>query len=384
DAIDAGYGAARTDTGHAGNNVDFAIGHPEKLVDFAYRAVHEMTLAAKAVVAANYTRRADYSYFSGCSTGGRQALTEAQRYPADFDGIVAGAPAYYPTHIQGTQVYAAAVNANSHAKPLGQPEFDVLNDAAVAACDAQDGVADGVIENPRVCRFDPASLVCAAGKESSCLTQTQADVARLTYRGPVDKTGASIFPGLAPGSERGWRTLSGDKPLALAFDTYAQLVFGDAHWDFRTFDAARDIPVGVKRIGKLMDSADPNLAAFTQHGGKLVLYHGWADPGIPAQGTIRYYDEVRQSLGAKRADGDVRLFMVPGMGHCRGGTGTDTFDAVAALDRWVRNGTAPERIEASRVESGKVVRTRPLCAFPQQAVYRGSGSTDDSANFDCK
>ena len=169
-----------------------------------------------------------------------------------------------------------------------------------------------------------------------------------------------------------------------AFDTYAQLVFNDPHWDFRTFDAARDIPTGVTRIGKLMDSADPDLSAFIAHGGKLILYHGWGDPGIPAEGTVRYYGEVRKALGEKTADANVRLFMVPGMGHCRGGTGTDTFDAVAALDGWVRNAKAPERIEASRVESGKTVRTRPLCAFPKQATYRGTGSTDETASFDCK
>ncbi len=383
DAVAAGYAAASTDTGHVGNTVDFAIGHPEKLVDFAHRAVHEMALAAKAAVEANYSRRAERAYFSGCSTGGRQALAQAQRYPADFDGIVAGAPAYYPTHIQGMQVFSAAVNASSR-QPLGQREFELLNDAVLAACDTLDGVADGVLEDPRACKFEPKSLVCGKGKESACLTPAQTEVAALTYRGPADAQGRPIFPGLARGSERNWRTLSGDKPLSLAFDTYAQLVFGDPHWDFRTFDAARDIPLGVQRIGPLLDSADPNLRAFVERGGKLLLYHGWADPGIPPDGTVRYYDAVRDTLGARTADASVRLFMVPGMGHCRGGTGTDTFNAVAALDGWVRNGVTPERIEASRIENGKTLRTRPLCAFPKQAVYRGSGSTDDSGNFDCR
>jgi Tannase and feruloyl esterase len=384
EAVAAGYAAASTDTGHVGNSIEFAVGHPEKLVDFAHRAVHEMALAAKAVVESNYSRRPDYAYFSGCSTGGRQALAEAQRYPADFDGIVAGAPAYYPTHIQGTQVFTAAVNANQTGEPLTEREFELVNDAVVAACDTLDGVADGVIENPRVCPFDPASLVCGTGSASACLSPAQADTVRLTYRGPVDQAGKSIFPGLSRGSERGWRTLSGAKPLSLAFETYADLVFGDPSWDFRSFDAARDIPLGVERIGKLMDSADPHLDAFIEHGGKLLLYHGWSDPGIPAEGTVRYYDAVRAALGADAAVKSVRLFMVPGMGHCRGGTGTDTFDAVAALDPWVRAGAAPERIEASRVEAGAVVRTRPLCAYPTRAVYRGSGSTDDSKSFDCK
>lgn len=383
DAVADGYAAASTDTGHVGNNVDFAIGHPEKLVDFAHRAVHEMALAAKAIVAAKYARRPDYAYFAGCSTGGRQALTEAQRYPADFDGIVAGAPAYYPSHIQGTQVWTAAINANQKGAPLGEREFALVGNAAVAACDTLDGVADGVIEDPQACRFDPKSLVCGGGNEAACLSPEQAHTVELTYRGPADAAGRPIFPGVARGSEPGWRTLSGERPLGLAFDTYAQLVFGDPSWDFRSFDAARDIPLAAERIGPLMDSADPNLDTFVERGGKLLLYHGWSDPGIPAAGTVRYYDEVHAALGAEAAS-SVRLFMVPGMGHCRGGTGTDTFDAVAALDAWVRGGAAPQRIEASRIENGTVVRTRPLCAHPARAVYDGSGSTDETANFECR
>jgi feruloyl esterase len=383
DALAAGYAAASTDTGHVGNSVDFAIGHPEKLVDFAHRAVHEMALAAKAVVAARYGRSQQRAYFAGCSTGGRQALTEAQRYPDDFDGIVAGAPAYFPSHIQGTQVHAAAVNANQKGAPLGEREFALLADAAVAACDVDDGVADGVIENPATCRFDPRSLVCASGAGDVCLSAEQAATVESIYRGPVGRDGRSIFPGLARGSERAWRTLSSDRPLALAYDTYAQLVFGDPTWDFRSFDAARDIPLAVERIGPVLDAADPDIEAFVSRGGKLLLYHGWSDPGIPAEGTIRYHDQVRAALGAEAA-ASVRLFMVPGMGHCRGGTGTDTFDAVAALDTWVERGKAPERIEASRVESGRVVRTRPLCEYPKQAVYDGSGSTDESVNFACR
>lgn len=383
DAVADGYAAASTDTGHVGNRVDFAIGHPEKLVDFAHRAVHELALTAKAVIAANYSRPHEYAYFAGCSTGGRQALAEAQRYPADFDGIVSGAPAYYPSHIQGTQVWTAAINANQHGNPLGEREFALVNDAVVAACDTLDGVNDGVLEDPAACRFDPRSLVCTDGSAGACLSPEQAETVALTYRGPVDTAGRSIFPGLARGSERGWRTLSGEVPLALANDTYARLVFDDPQWDFRSFDAARDIPLAAERIGPLLDSADPNVGAFVERGGKLLLYHGWSDPGIPAAGTIRYYDEVRHTLGAT-ADDSVRLFMVPGMGHCRGGTGTDTFDAVEALDAWVVRGVTPERIEAARVEDGRVVRTRPLCAYPSKATYDGSGSSDASQNFVCR
>jgi feruloyl esterase len=384
DALADGYAATSTDTGHVDNNVEFAVGHPEKLIDFAHRAVHEMAVAAKTVVQIHYSRSAEQAYFAGCSTGGRQALAAAQRYPADFDGIVAGAPAYYPTHIQGMQVWTAAINANQRGESLRQKEFDLLYEASLAACDARDSVADGVIEDPRVCKFDPETLICATDGASACLSPEQAETARLTYRGPVDDHGQVIFPGLARGSESGWRTLSGDRPLSLAFDTYAQLVFEDPDWDFRSFDANRDIPIGVDRIGELMDSADPDITGFVERGGKLLLYHGWSDPGIPAAGTIRYYDDVLHALGAATAANSVRLFMVPGMGHCRGGSGTDTFDPVHALDGWVRGGAAPERIEAGRLEGDEVVRTRPLCSYPKHAAYTGEGDTNVSANFECR
>lgn len=384
DAVRAGYAAVSTDTGHVGNDVEFAIDHPEKLVDFAYRAVHEMTVAAKAAVEANYSRPADYAYFSGCSTGGRQALTEVQRFPDDFDGVVAGAAAYYPTHLQGMQVWTAAVAARQPEPPLGEREFHLVNDAVVAACDALDGVEDGVIENPAVCDFDPASLICDGSGSGACLTAAQAETVRMTYAGPTDAEGRSIFPGLSPGSETGWRTLSSEEPLGLAYDTYARLVFDDAHWDFTTFDAERDIATGVERIGDLMDSADPDISAFIAHGGRLLLYHGWADPGIPPRSTIRYYGSVRDTIGPAAADASVRLFMVPGMGHCRGGVGTDRFDPVAALDRWVRTDEAPARIDAAHVEDDRVTRTRPLCPYPSTAVYDGSGSTDSGENFECR
>jgi feruloyl esterase len=384
DALADGYAAASTDTGHIGGNVEFAIGHPEKLIDFAHRAVHEMAVTAKAVVQAHYARPAAQSYFAGCSTGGRQAFAAAQRYPADFDGIVAGAPAYYPTHLQGMQVWTAAINANQRGEPLRQTEFELLNEATVAACDTLDGVADGVIENPSACAFDPAALVCGADTTAACLSPEQAETARLIYRGPADADGNVIFPGLARGSESGWRMVGNDRPLSLADDMYARLVFEDPQWDFRTFDAVRDIALGVERIGDLMDSADPDISAFVERGGRLLIYHGWSDPGVPAEGTIRYYDDVLSTLGAASAAESVRLFMVPGMGHCRGGTGTDTFDPVAALDDWVRGSAAPERIEAARIEDGEVVRTRPLCAWPTQAVYTGAGDPDTSASFVCE
>jgi len=383
-AVAAGYAAASTDTGHEGRTVQFAIGHPEKLVDFAHRAVHEMTVAAKAIIAEHYARAPEYAYFAGCSTGGRQALAEAQRYPDDYDGIVSGAPAYYPSHLQGMQVWTAAIAHRSADAGLNEADFTVVNDAVVNACDTLDGIEDGVIENPRQCDFEPSSLICGASENSQCLSPSKAETVDMIYTGPVDAVGAPLFHGLARGSERGWNMLSGDAPLSLAAETYGFLVFDDPNWDYREFDAERDFAIAAERIGPLMNSDDPDLSPFTGLGGKLLLYHGWNDPGIPAEGTVAYYESVLDTVDEELADGGVRLFMVPGMNHCRGGVGTDRFDAVSALDRWVRTGNAPERIEAAREENGETVRTRPLCPYPQVAAYAGSGSTDASQNFECR
>jgi feruloyl esterase len=297
---------------------------------------------------------------------------------------VAGAAAYYPSHLQGMQVWTAAIAQRAPGAALDADDFAVVNQTVLAQCDTIDGVADGVIENPAQCRFDAASLVCNATRSAQCLSPLQAETVNMTYAGPTDRAGRSLFPGLSRGSELGWNTLSGERPLSLAAETYGTLVFDDPNWDYRRFDAARDFAIGVERIGPLMDSSDPNVTPFLSRGGKLLLYHGWNDPGIPPRSTVGYYESVKATVAAPLAQNGVRLFMVPGMNHCAGGVGTDTFDAVAALDRWVSHGEAPQRIEASRVVDGKVVRTRPLCPFPQVAVYDGGGSTDASENFVCR
>jgi feruloyl esterase len=343
-----------------------------------------MAVTAKALVTAYYERPAERAYFAGCSTGGRQALTAAQRYPADFDGIVAGAPAYYPSHIQGTQVWIAAVANRSTAALLDRDALALVNGAAIAACDLIDGVADGVIENPQRCGFDPAALACPAANGDACLAAAQVETTRQIYAGPAHDDGTPVYPGLARGSESGWTTLAGPAPLALALETWQWLVHGDPEWDWRAFDPDTEFDTAVRRIGPLLDTNDPDLGEFVARGGRLILYHGWSDPGIPPGGTVRYYDAVRDTLGSARADESVRLFMVPGMGHCAGGTGTDRFDAVAALDRWIETGAAPARIEAERIVGGQRVRSRPLCAWPQVAEYSGSGSSDEAANFVCR
>ena len=383
-AVVAGYAATSTDTGHRGGSADFLQQHPDLLLDYAFRAVHEMAVTAKAVVAAFYEEPAARAYFTGCSTGGRQALTAAQRYPDDFDGIVAGAANYYPSHIQGTQIWTAAVANRRPDAILDEAAMTIVNAAAIAACDLIDGVADGVIENPGICDFNAAALACPAADGGACLAPAKVETVRRLYAGPTGSDGSSIYPGLARGSESGWTTLAGPEPLGLALETYRWIVHRDAAWDWRSFDAVTGIPLAAERLGPLLGANDPDLSAFVARGGKLLLYHGWSDPGIPPAGTIRYYDAVRATLGQRVADDSVALFMVPGMGHCAGGTGTDRFDAIAALDRWIETDVAPARIEAERIVDGERVRTRPLCAWPTTAVYSGSGSTDESASFSCR
>ena len=379
-ALAAGYATASTDTGHTGNVGGFVVGHPEKAVDFAYRAVHEMTVAAKAITTAFYASAPRKSYWNGCSTGGRQALAEVQRYPNDYDGIIAGAPAYYVTHLQGMQVWAAQQAHVSDASAIPAEKLALLHNAALEKCDAADGVKDGVIENPKSCRFDPKVLACKEGDGPSCLTAAQLQLAEALYSGPK----RIFFPGLEPGSEAGWDMLAGRQPISLAVEVYQNLVHQDPKWDYKTFDADKDVALAEKTIGATFDSTDADLKPFFSHGGKLLMYHGWADPGIPPQHSVNYYQSVVDKLGGVANTTDsIRLFMVPGMGHCRGGDGTDTFDAVSALDGWVEKGQAPDQILASRLRNGAADRTRPLCPYPQVARYKGSGSTDDAANFSC-
>jgi feruloyl esterase len=378
-ALAAGYVAASTDTGHEGNNPDFIPDHPEKVADFAYRAVHEMTAGSKAIITTYYGDGPQHSYWNGCSTGGRQAMAEAQRFPADYDGIIAGAPANYVTKLQGSQVWTSAVTHKNEAGYIPPAKYAAIHKAALDQCDALDGVKDGVIEDPTRCKFDPKVLECKGEDGPSCLTAPQVELARKIYAGP------GFFPGLEPGSEMGWATLSGPKPMDLAVDIYKYLVFQDPKWDYLTFNPDTDLPRAEQTISGVMNSVDPNLKPFFAHGGKLLQYHGWADPGIPPRSSVNYYKSVLDRLGGKaKVDDSYRLFMVPGMGHCGGGDGTSTFDMVSALDQWVMQGKAPDQIAASKVVSGATVRTRPLCPYPQAATYKGSGSTDDAANFSCK
>jgi feruloyl esterase len=387
DAVRRGYAAASTDTGHTGDGADasFALGHPERLVDFGYRAVHEMTVAAKAFVAAFYERAPRYSYWSGCSTGGKQGLTEAQRYPGDYDGIVAGAPANNWTRLMIGLLWYGRATLTDPAGFIPQEKLSLLNRAALAACDAADGVTDGVIENPAACRFDPQVLACKGEGGLDCLTPPQVEAARRIYRGASNpRTGETLFPGLPPGTEPAWGAVAGGPaPFPIPDSHFKYVVFANAAWDFRTLDFDRDVTRAEQADNGTLTAVNPDLSAFVARGGRLLLYHGWNDQLITAHNSVNYFERVRATLGPSRTEPAVRLFMAPGMAHCAGGPGPNQADWLGALERWVERGEAPARIVASLLANGRVQRTRPLCAYPHVARYDGTGSTDDEANFAC-
>jgi feruloyl esterase len=383
EAVRAGYASASTDTGHVGGRGTFALGHPEKLVDFAWRSEHEMAVKAKAVVQAFYGSGPKLSYWNGCSTGGRQGLKMAQMFPDDYDGIIAGAPANR-TAISLWIAHAVMKDPASYIPPSKYP---AIHKAAVNACDAGDGLKDGLISDPRSCRFDPKVLECKAGDGADCLTAPQVEAARKIYSNAINpRTGKEMFASLVPGTELGWGVQAeGPEPSANIYDQYRYVVFKDPNWDWKTFDFDKDVVRGDLPENLIMNATDPNMDRFFARGGKLLMYHGWSDPNVPAVNTVKYFDQVVERLGGySKADDRVRLFMAPGMGHCRGGEGPNVFDTVGALEQWREHGKAPAQLVATHSTDGKVDRSRPLCPHPQVAAYKGTGSIDDAANFVCR
>jgi feruloyl esterase len=376
-----GYASAATDDGHQGNALDasFAAGHPEKLVDFGHRAVHEMTVAAKAVIAGFYGRKTHRSLFVSCSTGGRQGLMEAWRYPRDYDGISSMAPANPMTALMVSSLWTGYAALKDDASRIPPPKFAALHKAAVAACDKDDGVADSVISSPHRCRFDPASMQCKGEDANDCLTEKQVAAVRAIYEGPRTTRGEQIHPGFTPGSEMQWSLQTmGPEPFGAATTYMRSLVFRDPKWDFKSFDYDRDFSRAIATGSKQLDVPPKGFDRFFRDGRKLLLTHGWADGLIPAAATVGFYREL-----TRKPTENARLFMIPGMAHCAGGSGPWMFDAIATIDAWVETGRAPERIVVSNPPNAPA-RTRPLCPWPQEAVYSGQGSTDDEKNFSCK
>jgi feruloyl esterase len=384
-AVAAGYATVSTDTGHVGNSGAFALGHPEKVTDFAYRSVHEMTVKAKAVIDAFYGTRPTLSIWNGCSQGGRQGITEAVRYPTDFDGIIAGAPAVNWIHLHaGRMAINRAVNATP-ASVIPPSKYPTIHRAAIAACDARDGVADSVIENPGACTFDPKVLSCSGAEDNACLTPAQVESARKMYAGAAHpSTRASVLPGLARGSELGWNVIGSAEPIMYAADAYKYVIVKDRNWDPVRFNPATDLDLALSSDpDDVLGSTDPNLRTFFGRGGKLLLYHGWSDPQVTPYNTIDFFQKVVTSQGGAGVGTSIQLYMVPGMNHCQGGPGTDNFDRLGAMEEWMKTGAAPKRIEAWHVTNGTTDRTRPLCPFGQVAKWSGTGNTNESTNFSC-
>ncbi len=386
-AMQGGFAVAGNNTGHDGG-ASLMMNQPEKIIDYGERAAHEMTLKAKALIEAFYSSAPRHSYMVECGGGSIAALKAAQRFPTDYDGLVAGGLATYLTHHVFGQMWIWQATHKDAASYIPPAKYPVIHSAVLAACDRFDGVVDGVLEDPTRCKFDPKVLLCKGADGPSCLTGPQVDAARTIYTAATNpRTKKEIFGPLFPGSELLWGQSAGPAPVSIASDFFKYFAFKDPAWDpmKRPINFDSDLALADTPENLVMDANDPDVSAFVQRGGKLLLYNGWADAGDwHPRLAVDYYKSVQEKLGARAIRDSVRLFMVPGMGHCSGGDGTDTFDMLPVIEKWVEQGRTPDRIEASRVRDGKVDRTRPLCPSPQVAVYKKSGNTNDSANFVCK
>jgi pimeloyl-ACP methyl ester carboxylesterase len=382
-----GYAVAATDTGHVGTGLDakFAVGHPEKLVDFGHRAIHEMTVKAKAVVAAYYGQKERKSLWVGCSTGGRQGLMEAYRYPEDYDGISSMAPANPMVPLMVGTLWTGYAGLKDDASRLTMPKLTAVRKASIEACDAKDGLKDGIVSDPEQCRFDPGVLQCKDKDGDDCLTAAQVMALRAIYGGTKNpRTGETVIAGYEPGSEQQLMVLIGGKePFSVATSYFGDIVFANPQWDYKSYDYDKDLAATFKAGSGILDVPPDGLGKFFRDGRKLLLSHGWADGLIPAANTAAFYKSMTAKMDAKTKRDSVRLFMIPGMGHCGGGEAPVVTDMIATIDKWVEKGEAPERIIASRPPEEKPM-TRPLCPYPKVAKYKGTGSTDDAANFACE
>jgi hypothetical protein len=394
-----GYVTATTDTGHSSADKFWAIGHPERVIDYAYRAKHLVTVAAKGLIAAFYGHPADYAYLNSCSNGGRQALMEAQRYPQDFDGLIAGSPWNFQSHTSAGIVWSAQALAAPNAS-IPVAKLRTVQAAAVAACDKIDGAADGLIGDPRKCSFDPAVLTCTGAETDACLTKPQVEAVKKLYAGPTNpRTGESVAPGWEPGGEGGWNL-----NIVLAQGYFGNLVFENQNWDFKSFDLDKDTAAADAKIGAIANATDPDLSAAKAKGAKIIVYHGWNDQILQPGFSPQYYEQVAATMGGMDRTRDFfRLFMVPGMMHCNSGPGAANFggvgqqippardsvhDVQTALEMWVEKGVAPDRIVATKytddAPATKTINsTRLICPYPQDAKYKGSGETSDAASFTC-
>ena len=391
DPLRRGYAVANTDTGHqgAGGDYSWATGQPQKLIDYQYRAVHELTVVGKALTAARFGREPGRSYWLGCSTGGRQGLKEAQRYPEDYDGIIAGAPAS-----NWLPLMALSVLIGNNLAPGGLPaeRLTLLKEAAIAACDTRDGLADRVITDPASCDFDPTSLQCADGQASTCLGPDEIAAAQRMYAGVVESDGEVLMPGTGPASEPQWAWFqAGVFDIGASYFRY--VVYNNPEWDPAGFDLDADVAYAEQLDGGVTGAMDPDLSAFTARGGKLITWHGTTDGLIPFGNSVNYHESVVAQLGQDRADASTRFYLVPGMDHCGGGEGAFEVDWLGALERWVEEGQAPAALTALHpaimygppgvppAESRPFARV--ICPWPQIPGWLG-GNPDEAGSFACK
>jgi hypothetical protein len=402
-ALTKGYATAGDDLGHETKRLvdaTWAIGHPEKVKDFAYRADHVTAEFAKKLIPAYYGQPARLSYFRGCSYGGHEALMEAQRFPADYDGIIAGAPVISVTH---SMVGFLWNERALHAEPgseIPEAKLKIIQKAVLARCDRLDGIKDGIIDAQMSCHFDPAVLTCKRGDAPDCLTPAQVTALRKIYGGPLDPdTGRSIYPGFAPGYEAlpgNWSVwITGPEAAQAQFANqfFGSFIYSNPKWNFHSFDFGRDVRRVDAEIGPLINSNNPDLRAFAARGGKLILFQGWADAAVTPWGTLKYYRAIQRRMGKAETQRFVRLFMVPGMMHCGGGPGPSSFDTIAAMEQWREHDRPPAMMIASRYAEpfaaraglpGRVLATRPICAYPAERHWTGKGSYDDAHNYVCR
>jgi feruloyl esterase len=389
--LSRGYAAATTDTGHTGNglNADWAVGHPEKLVDFGHRAVHLMTVTAKQAIDEFYGAPPEQSFWDSCSTGGRQGLMAAARYPDDYDAISAMAPANPMTDLMTQSMWASWVNKRSEGAQLTPASLGLIHQAVLKQCDALDGLEDGVIGRADACGFEPATLVCAAGATENCITAPQAAAMQAIYDGVQDSSGKALLPGWPRGAEMQLAALMmGPEPFPVAMSYFKLLVHGDEPaWNWTEMDYAAEIELSRDYADDILNVSAENLAPFFARGGKLLLSHGWNDGLIPANNSVKFYGELQ---AVNSPQDQLRLFMVPGMEHCAGGEGPNSFDTLGTLDAWMQGGQAPELIVATRAPSPfpnapqLPPMSRPLCPYPQVARYDGTGDAAVAASFRCE
>jgi hypothetical protein len=403
------FAVAGSDAGHQAEATDasWAYQHPEKVKDFGWRAVHLTRVLAAQLISAYYGKHEQKAYFDSCSDGGREALMEAQRFPADYDGILAGAPANAWTTMLGAGVKAIQTRQSDPRAYFSDLKLPAIQKASLEACDSLDGVKDGILNDPSKCRFDPQALLCTGEETLNCLTQPQIKTLKSIYDGERDHTGKIAFPGFTPGDELGWREwVIGQDPTGASGLRYVEnyfryMVTGDPRWNPLTADPELALQQSREKESADLDSTDPDLGKFSARGGKLILYHGWNDQAISPWNTINYYKSVQQKMGAPNAESFLRLYMVPGVEHCAGGPGPSFFGQFGletakgpkyglfdSLVGWVEKGAPDDNITASKYGPGqngamKVTMTRPLCAYPKVVKYSGSGDTNDAANFTC-